>query len=119
MDRRTVNAIKRTARAAAFTSLGGKIRYNRPDPNVPGSLPTLPYSTRTGLQSVVFQSLAIFANDIDNTTDGNVETGLVQVAQVVTLSGGNLVATRISLSIAFAGYVVKEDIVVSGSGVAQ
>lgn len=113
MTRRTVNAIKRVARAAAYTSLGGKIHYNKADPNVPGSLPTLPETTRIGLQGVVFQALAIFGSDIDNTTDGNVETGLVQIGQTVTVTGGNLVAITITVAPQVAGYVIKETIILA------
>lgn len=113
MARRTVNAVKRVARAAAYVSLGGKIHYNKSDPSVPGSLPTLPNTTRAGLQGVVFQALSIFANDIDNTTDGNIETGLVQVAQTVTLTGGNLVATTLTVAPVLGGFVVREDIILS------
>ncbi len=113
MARRTVNAIKRVARAAAFTSLGGKIHYNKADPNVPGSLPTLPQTERTGLQSVVLQALAIFADDIDNASDANITTGLVQVGQTVTVTGGNLVSITITVAPEIAGYIVSEDIIIA------
>lgn len=111
--RRTVNAIKRVARAAAFTSLGGKVHYNRADPTVPGSLPTLPEGSRLGLQGVIFRALAIFADDIDNATDANVETGLVQVKQTVVVTNGNLVAITITVAPVFAGIVMSEDIIIA------
>lgn len=113
MARRIVNAIKRVARAAAFTSLGGKIHYNRANSAIPGSLPTLPETERTGLQGVILQALAIFANDIDNADAADINTGLVQVAQTVTVTGGNLVAVTITVAPIIAGYVITESIVIA------
>jgi hypothetical protein len=111
--RRTVNAIKRVARAAAFTSLGGKIHYERADASVPGSLPTLPESTRLGLQATIFAALAIFADDIDNADDGAIETGLVQVSKTVTVTNGNLVSLTITVAPELGGLVVEENIIIA------
>jgi hypothetical protein len=101
-------AIKRVALSAAFLALGGTVAYNAAEPGVIGSVPTLPDETRNALQGAILQALAAeFANDIQNASDKDIETGLVRIPTTCTVSGGNLVTISASLAPKVFGYIIE------------
>jgi hypothetical protein len=109
MVRRVVNAMERTAISAAKSGLGGTIEYNLADPNVPASQPTLTEVSRNAIHAVVYGALATdFATDIQNADNADIDTGLVQVASIITVSGGNLVGVSVTIAPKVLGYLVTE-----------
>lgn len=107
MTRRVANAMERVAVSAGTTLLGGIIFYIPADPSVPSSLPTLTDASRNAVQGVIFRALvAEFSNDIQNATDAAVDTGLVQVNPVITVSGGNLIGISLTIAPKVLGYLL-------------
>ncbi len=107
MVARVVFAIRRVALQAIFRALGGKIAYEPADPTVFGSVPTLPEATRLSLQGVVLAAIASqFGTMIQNATDADIDTGLVQIPTVATVTSGNLVTIQGALSIKVFGYLI-------------
>lgn len=108
MVRRIANAMERNAISAGIGSLGGKLFYIPADPAVPNSLPVLTETSRAAVQGVIFGALtSSFADDIQNADDGDIDTGLVQIAPVVTVSGGNLLTVAFTLAPLVFGYLLK------------
>lgn len=111
---RVILAIKRVALAAAFRALGGKVFYDAADPNVFGSLPTLPEPTRNAIQSSILAALSSeFKDDIQNASDGDIETGLVRIPSTVTVTGGNLVTIPGYIEAKVFGYVISIPLTIS------
>lgn len=108
MTRRVANAMERTAVSAGLSTLGGVIFYTPADPAVPGSRPTLTDASRNAVHGVIFNALSqAFADDIQNADDGDVDAGLVQVAPIVTVSGGNLISISLTLAPLVLGYLLS------------
>jgi hypothetical protein len=114
MTARVVFAVKRVALQAAFLTLGGTIAYEAADPNVFGSVPTLPEATRVGLQSSILAAIAArFTGVIQNANDADIDTGLVRIPTTATITSGNLVTVAASLSIQVFGYLIEISLPIS------
>ena len=108
MVRRIANAMERVAFAAVIQNFGAKAFYTPPNPNVVGSQATLTPTSRRAIQGTVYGILStVFASDIKNANDANIETGLVQVSSTVTVTGGNLLTVPMTLAPEVAGYVLS------------
>ncbi len=106
--RRIANAMERVAVSAGIGGLGGHLFYIPADPGVPGSLPRLTPSSRAAIQSSMLQALQQeFSKDIQNATDGSLDTGLVQVNPIVTVSGGNLLSVAATLAPLVGGFLLN------------
>jgi hypothetical protein len=102
-----VNAAKRVALEAVFLALGGKIAYEPADAAVPGSVPTLPQETRELIQSAAMDALdENFGGEIQNLNDKSLETGIVRVPTICTVSAGNLVTVPASLVVGVFGLLI-------------
>lgn len=102
--RRVVNAIERETVAAGTTGMGSKLRYFPAVGATPARLTT---ASRRAIQSVIYTHLAsVFKDDIQNTDDASLETGLVQVNPNITVSGGNLAAVSVTVSPLVFGYLL-------------
>ncbi len=107
MTRRIANAMEREAVNAGVTVLGGLTFYNPVDPSAPGSTATLTQTSIEALHAIIFQAVSgPFRNDIQNWQDAALDTGLVQVNPIVTVSGGNLLAVSVTLAPKVFGYVL-------------
>jgi hypothetical protein len=108
MVRRIANAMERTAVAAAMSGLGGTLEYTLADPGNPSSANTLTETSRNAIHAVIYGKLANdFAADIQNADDGDVDSGLVQVNPIVTVSGGNLLSVAVTLAPKVKGYLLR------------
>lgn len=117
---RVIYAIRREALAAAFLATGGIVAYNPADPNVFGSVPTLPESTRLGLQGAILRRLsARFQGVIQNPDDTDVDSGLVRIPTTATLSAGNKVGITGSISVRVFGYLIDVSLPISIQGVSS
>ncbi len=114
MVRRIAQAMKRVARARAVSSLGGKVFYTPANPNILGSTPTLKPQTRIALHSIIFRALSQeFRDDIQNPDDADQDTGLVQIASALTLTGGNFAHVTSTLQPLVFGHLLTLVIVLS------
>ncbi len=108
--RRLVNAMKRVARASGTPGLGSRVFYTSTGPTT-GNLTD---TSREAIQARIFQALnAEFAEEINNANDGDIDAGLVQVAQAVTVSGGNLLTIPVTLAPEIGGFVLSLPITLS------
>ena len=70
--------------------------------------PTLTADSRNKIHGVVYQRIAQdFGDDIQNAGDADLDTGLVQVNPIVTVSGGNLVSLRMIIAPRVHGYLLS------------
>ncbi len=114
MVRRIANAIERDAVSAGTSTLGQTLFYNLADPNVSGSTPTLTDASRNAIHAVIFGFLSTeYAGKIQNADDGDLETGLVQIASQITVSGGNLVSVSATLAPRVFGILLNLAIVLA------
>ena len=112
--RRVVNALERVAVSAGTSALGEKLYYTPADPNTPGSTAMLTEASRNALHGVIFGALsAQFGPHIQNANDAAVDTGLVQVDPVVTVSGGNLLTVSVTIAPLVFGYLLNLNIVLA------
>jgi N-acetylmuramic acid 6-phosphate (MurNAc-6-P) etherase len=110
MVRRLANAIERVAKTAGTSGLGGRLFYV-------GTGPTtgrLAVASRNAVQGKIYQALAEeFADEIENAGDAALDSGLVQVAADITVSGGNLLGLSVRLAPRVAGFVLSIDMLLS------
>ena len=112
--RRVVNALERVAVSAGTSALGEKLYYTPADPNTPGSTAMLTEASRNALHGVIFGALsAQFGPHIQNANDAAVDTGLVQVDPVVTVSGGNLLTVSVTIAPRVFGYLLNLNIILA------
>lgn len=105
MVRRLMNAMARVAVAAATPKLGSLQFYK----STGAGTGVLTAASRNSLQGTVYQALrAEFASEIDNANDAAIDSGLVQVDAAVTVSGGNLLGTSITIAPRVGGFVISE-----------
>ena len=117
---RVIYAVRREALQAAFLATGGLIAYNPADPNVFGSVPTLPESSRLGLQGAILRRLsARFQGVIQNPDDTDIESGLVRIPTTATVSPSLLVSIEGSLSVKAFGYLINVSLPISIQGVSS
>ena len=111
MTARVCNAIEREA-VTAGTALGGAdLKYT---PATTTTSATLTDESRRAVHGVIFKALQQeFANDISNPNDAALDTGLVQVQQAITVSGGNLLGITVRLAPVVKGYVQNLTLVLS------
>jgi hypothetical protein len=108
--RRIANAMERTAVTAGNAGLGGRLFYT-PATNAPGSQPRLTPASRAAIHAVIYSALKReFANDIQNADAAGLDTGLVQVNPVITVTGGNLVKVAVTLAPLVFGYLLSLDL---------
>lgn len=109
--RRVVNAIERVAVAAGTTQLGGRFKYT---PATGTTAAQLSDEARRAIHGIVFKALsAEFRDDISNANDAGLDNGLVQVAQSITVSGGNLLNVPITIAPRVFGYLLEIPITVA------
>ncbi len=113
--RRVINKLERVAATTAFSGLGGTTFYTPADGTTTPPTPArLTESGRNRIHAAIFGRLAIECrDDIQNADDGNLDTGLVQVNQDVTISGGNLVSVSVTLAPLVFGYLFTTAITVA------
>jgi hypothetical protein len=101
--RRVCNAIERVAVTAGTSLMGSKVGY------MPAVGATSAYLTDGGrrlVHGVIFDALSReFRDDIQNPDAAALDTGLVQVQQNITVSGGNLLAISVTLAPIVWGYL--------------
>ena len=110
MRRRLVNSVKRALLNAAIPQAGGKFFYVPADENVAGSVPTLKPESRNAIHAALAQALTAYKGKIDNYDDLDVESGVVVVDPVVTVSAGGKIAVKIRVNLVVAGYLMDFDI---------
>jgi hypothetical protein len=109
--RRIANAMERVAVAAGNAGLGGRLFYTPAVVGVPGSVPRLTPASRAAIHASIYSPLkSEFATDIQNADAAGLDTGLVQVNPVITLSGGNLVKVAVTLAPLVFGYLLSLDL---------
>jgi len=103
--RRIANAMERVAVTAGTASLGGKLFYT---PATNTSAARLTPASRAAIHASIYAPLKQeFANDIQNADAAGLDTGLVQVNPVITVSGGNLVTVAVTLAPRVFGYLLS------------
>jgi hypothetical protein len=108
--RRIANAMERTAVTAGNAGLGGRLFYT-PATSAPGSLPRLTAASRAAIHASIYSALKRdFSGDIQNADAAGLDTGLVQVNPVITVTGGNLVKVAVTLAPLVFGYLLSLDI---------
>jgi hypothetical protein len=109
--RRVCNAIERVAVTAGTSLSGSKVGYT---PAAGATSAQLTDGGRRLIHGVIYAALAReFRTDIQNSNDAALDTGLVQVAQNITVSGGNLLGVSVTLAPLVWGYLQKLDIVLA------
>jgi hypothetical protein len=94
--RRIANAMERVAISAGNTALGGNLGYT---PAVGATPEQLTDSSRRALHAIIYNALATeFRTDIQNASAASLDTGLVQVSQAVTVTGGNLLNVPVTIA---------------------
>lgn len=117
---RVIYAVRREALRAAFTETGGIVAFNSADPTVFGSVPTLPQATRLGLQGAILRRLsARFQGVIQNPDDTDIESGLVRIPTVATVSQSLMVSIAGALSVRAFGYLINVSLPISIQGVSS
>lgn len=102
MVRRIANSMERVAALAAVPSLGARLAYTSTGPT---SGVLTPVSIKL-LQSAIFAALSgTFSGVIDNASNADLNTGLVQVAPTVTVAPGRLLTVSITIAPQVGGYV--------------
>lgn len=107
MVRRVANAIERAVLAVSFAQLGGTAFYTPADAenNLPAMLKE---ETRRAIRASLFLVInRDFRNDIQNYGDDDPETGVVQVASEVTITGGTLVTIAYTIAPLVLGNILK------------
>lgn len=95
MTRRLANAMESVAIAAGISLLGGTFFGTATSPTTG----TLSPQSRKALQAVIFAIVsAEFAQEISNSTDADLDTGLVQINPSCAISGGNLIGVTGTLA---------------------
>lgn len=108
MVRRIVSAIERVTVQIGVPILGGNLAYTPADPSTPGSQPKLTPQAVAAIQGALYRGLSqTFASDIQNASDASLNTGLVQVNPIVTVTGGNLLAISPTIAPRVFGYVLE------------
>lgn len=103
--RRIANAMERVAVTAGTASLGGKLFYT---PATLTSAARLTPASRAAIHASIYAPLKQeFADDIQNADAAGLDTGLVQVNPVITVSGGNLVTVAVTLAPRVFGYLLS------------
>ena len=103
MTARVCNLCERAAVTASIGTLGGKSAYKAATGSTAA---TLTDRSRRAIQAVVFKEVSqAAAQYITNATDAAIDTGLVQVNQNVTVTGGNLLGVSGTLHPEVFGYV--------------
>jgi len=112
--RRIVNAMERVAVSAGNSGLGSTLFYIPADPLNPASRNQLTVPSRNALHAKIFSALSKeFGDDIQNANDGAIDTGLVQINPVVTVTGGNLLSVSATLAPRVFGYLLNLSIVLA------
>lgn len=110
MVRRLANAMERVAVAAGISQLGAKLFYTA----ISASSGTLTPSSLRAVQSTLFAAISSeFATEIDNATDADLNTGLVQVNPTVAIATGKLLTIAATVAPNVGGYVLNLDITLS------
>lgn len=108
--RRIANAMERTAVTAGNAGLGGRLFYT-PATSAPGSQPRLTAASRAAIHAVIYSAVKQeFAGDIQNADAAGLDTGLVQVNPIITVTGGNLVKVAVTLAPLVFGYLLSLDL---------
>lgn len=108
--RRIANAMERTAVTAGNAGLGGRLFYT-PATSAPGSVPRLTAASRAAIHASIYSALKRdFSSDIQNADAAGLDTGLVQVNPVITVTGGNLVKVAVTLAPLVFGYLLSLDL---------
>ncbi len=108
--RRIANAMERTAVTAGNAGLGGRLFYT-PATSAPGSQPRLTAASRAAIHASIYSALKQeFADDIQNADAAGLDTGLVQVNPIITVSGGNLVKVAVTIAPLVFGYLLSLDL---------
>jgi hypothetical protein len=108
--RRIANAMERVAVTAGNAGLGGRLFYT-PATSAPGSVPRLTPASRAAIHAAIYSPLkSEFASDIQNADAAGLDTGLVQVNPVITVTGGNLVKVAVTLAPLVFGYLLSLDL---------
>jgi hypothetical protein len=103
MTARVCNLCELAAVTASIGTLGGKSAYKAATGSTAA---TLTDRSRRAIQAVVFKEVSqAAAQYITNATDAAIDTGLVQVNQNVTVTGGNLLGVSGTLHPEVFGYV--------------
>lgn len=111
MVRRVSNAIERVASAVSFAQLGGTTFYT---PASAGSPAQLTETGRNRIHAKLYNAIAsTFQADIQNADASDPDTGLVQVASTVTISGGNLVTADVTIAPLVLGYLLSINVTVA------
>jgi hypothetical protein len=109
--RRVCNAIERVAVTAGTSLSGSKVGYT---PAAGATSAQLTDGGRRLIHGVIYAALAReFRTDIQNSNDAALDTGLVQVAQNITVSGGNLLGVSVTLAPLVWGYLQKLDLILA------
>lgn len=103
--RRIANAIERVATSVGNSALGSSdLEYFPAEGSEPAKLT---FASRNAIRSTIFQRLsAEFADDIQNAHDAS-DTGLVQVDEVVKVTGGNLLELDCTIAPKVKGILLK------------
>jgi hypothetical protein len=110
MTRRLANAMERVAVDKAAAKLGGNVFYT----STSAGVGTLTAASRNAVHGDIYQVIRDeFASEIQNAEDGSNESGLVQIAAGVTVSGGNLVTIAARLAPKVGGFILSIDITLS------
>lgn len=108
MTRRVANAIERVAVSAGTTAMGSKVKYTPASGSTPARLDD---TSRRSIHGVIFDAISKeFKTDITNPNDASLDNGLVQVAQDITISGGNLAAVSVTIAPIVWGYLLTLNI---------
>lgn len=109
--RRIANAMERVAVTAGNASLGGKLFYTPATLTAPARLTA---ASRAAIHASIFAPLKQeFKDDIQNAEDAGLDTGLVQVNPVITLTGGNLAKVAVTLAPLVFGYLLSLDLILA------
>jgi hypothetical protein len=104
MTRRIANKAERIAISAAVAQLGGRVGFT------PATTTASARLTDDGLrtvQKIIFRALSsVLRDDIQNSYDAALDTGLVQVSQDITVSSNNLLNIPVTISAMVFGYML-------------
>lgn len=109
--RRIANAMERVAVTAGNASLGGRLFYTPATLTSPARLTA---ASRAAIHASIYAPLKQeFAGDIQNADAAGLDTGLVQVNPVITISGGNLATVSVTLAPLVFGYLLSLNIILA------
>ena len=105
MARRIANEMEMETLAVAIPALGRKLSYIPANPTTGASAQLTPQSINS-LHATIYGHLApIFAPHIQNAFNADLDTGLVQVSPLVTVSNGQIVSASTTLAPLMFGYL--------------